>query len=174
MSWLSHQSREPKRCPSEKTFSPCLKRVFSCNDCMNATELNQRLLEEGCSPHNFSIGHRGSDVFCLQQQDGVWRVFYTERGHDSPPIFESMREDEACEFFFHYITTKIKHHHLIGFFTSEQQALKLESQMAQQGVSCHRDKIPYGGWSDPRYRVFVVGKDIFKARALLGEVPLND
>jgi len=28
--------------------------------------------------------------------------------------------------------------------------------------------------SDPRYRVFVVGKDIFRARALLGEVPVND
>jgi hypothetical protein len=29
-------------------------------------------------------------------------------------------------------------------------------------------------WSDPRYRVFVVGKDIFRARAFLGEVPVTD
>ena len=49
---------------------------------MKAVDLKQRLLEEGCSPYNFSIGHGGSDVYCLDQDDGVWRVFYTERGKD--------------------------------------------------------------------------------------------
>jgi hypothetical protein len=46
--------------------------------------------------------------------------------------------------------------------------------LAQNGILSHRDKIPYGGWSDPRYRVFVVGKDIFRARAVLSEVPRKD
>lgn len=141
---------------------------------MNTTELQRRLLAEGCSPHNFSIGSRGSDVFCLEQQESIWRVFYTERGQDSPPIFESKSEDEACHFFFQYITTKIRHDHLVGFFISEQDALNLESQLAQDGISCHRDKIPYGGWSDPRYRVFVVGKGIFRARTVLGDIPKKD
>ena len=141
---------------------------------MNSTELKHRLLAEGCSPHNFSIGHGGSDVFCLEEQDGVWRVFYTERGKASDPIFESPSEEEACGFYFDYITTRIRHDHLVGFFVSEQNAIELEKQLAQNGIPSHRDKIPYGGWSDPRYRVFVVGKDIFKARAVLGEVPLND
>lgn len=141
---------------------------------MNTTELQRRLLEEGCSPHNFSIGSRGSDVFCLEQRDGIWRVFYTERGNEGAAIFESSSETEACEFFFHYITTKVRHDHLVGFFVLEQRATHLESQLVQHGILCHRDKIPYGGWSDPRYRVFVVGKDIFKARALLGEIPLKD
>ena len=141
---------------------------------MNTTELKQRLLEEGCSPYNFSIGHGGSDVYCLEQQGEIWRVFYTERGQDNPPIFESSSEAEACEFYFNYITTKIRHDHLVGFFISEQNALGLELQLAQNGIQSHRDKIPYGGWSDPRYRVFVVGKDIFKARAVMGEVPLHD
>lgn len=82
---------------------------------MNTENLKQRLLEEGCSPYNFSIGHRGSDVFCLEKQNGIWRVFYTERGNDDPPIFESLSENEACEFYFNYITTKFRHDHLVDF-----------------------------------------------------------
>ena len=141
---------------------------------MKAEELKRHLLEEGCSPHNFSIGPGASDVYCLEQQTGVWRVFYTERGKDDPPIFESRNEEEACEFYFDYITKKIRHDHLVGFFVSEGKAIDLESQLAQNGIQSHRDKIPYAGWSDPRYRVFVVGKAIFKARAVLGDVPLKD
>ena len=62
---------------------------------MNAVQLMQRLLEEGCSPYNFSIGPGGSDVYCLEQQDGAWRVFYTERGKNDHPIFETKSEAEA-------------------------------------------------------------------------------
>jgi hypothetical protein len=157
-----------------KIFSGFVRKPALAYNHVNTTELKRRLLAEGCSPHNFSISSRGSDVFCLEQQGGLWRVFYTERGQDGSPIFESRSEDEACEFFFHYLTTKIQHNHLVGFFISEQNALYLETQLAQHDISCHRDKIPYGGWSDPRYRVFVVGKDIFKARTVLGDIPKHD
>ena len=141
---------------------------------MHAAELEQRLLEEGCSPYNFSIGRGGSDVYCPQRQDGLWRVFYTERGKDDAPIFEAVSEAEACEFYFGYITKKIQQNHLVGFFVSEERASDLEVRWTQNGILSHRDKIPYGGWSDPCYRVFVVGKDIFAVRAILGEVPLTD
>ena|SRR5215207_824811 len=116
----------------------------------------------------------GSDVFCLAQQDGPWRVFYTERGKADAPIFESTNEVEACESYFNYVTTKFRHNHLVGYYASEQNAIALELQLTQNGIQSHRDKIPYGGWSAPRYRVFVVGKDIFKARAVWDELPLND
>jgi hypothetical protein len=141
---------------------------------INTEELKQRLLEEGCSPFNFSIGPGGSDIYCLEQQNGIWRVFYTERGKADAPIFESLSEMEACEFYFKYITKEIRHDHLVGFFILEQNAIGLVLQLVQNGIPSHRDKIPYGGWSDPRYRVFVVGKDIFRAREVLGEVPLSD
>jgi len=141
---------------------------------VNARELKQRLLHEGCSPYQFSIGPGGSDVFCLDQRDGKWIIFYTERGRDDDPIFESASEHEACEFYFTYISAKIRHDHLVGFFVSQQNARSLTEKLAQHGIQSHEDKIPYGGWSDPRYRVFVVGKDIFKARELLEDVPLKD
>jgi hypothetical protein len=140
---------------------------------MNAETLKRRLLEEGCSPINFSIGPGGSDVFCLENQNGIWRVFYTERGKDDDPIFASASEEEACEFYFDYIT-RIRHDHLVGFFKSEESARSLADNLARHGIQSHQDKIPYGGWEDPRFRVFVVGKDIFRVRDVLGNVPLED
>jgi hypothetical protein len=141
---------------------------------MNTKELKQRLLNEGCNPSQFSIGPGGADVFCLDQRNGKWIVFYTERGRDDEPIFESDSEEDACEFYFHYITTKMRHDHLVGYFISEQNENSLAEKLAWNGIQSHRDKIPYGGWNDPRYRVFVVGKDIFRARDILGELPLRD
>ncbi|MEP7137844.1 MAG: SPOR domain-containing protein [Chloroflexota bacterium] len=141
---------------------------------MNIEELKQRLVEEGCSTSNYSIGFRDSDVFCLMNENGMWRVFYTERGKDDAPIFESASEADACEFFFKYQTEHIRHQHLVGFFRSEEKAIDLSETLERSGVQAHQDKIPYGGWVDPRFRVFVIGKDIFKAREFLREVPVKD
>lgn len=141
---------------------------------MNIRELEKRLLAEGCNPHYFAIEHQGSDVYCLQNQNGVWRVFYTERGKDDLPIYETTDEEAACEFYFDYITTKVRHDHLVGFFRLEVNAQALRDKLALHGVSSHLEKIPYGGWADPRFRVFVVGKDIFRARQVLEEIPQED
>jgi hypothetical protein len=107
-------------------------------------------------------------------EGGIWRVFYTERGKDDDPIFESTSEEEACEFFFKYQTEQIQHLHLVGFFHSEEKAKELVSKLEEDGIQARQDKIPYGGWADPRYRVFVVEKDIFKTRELLGKMPVED
>ena len=136
---------------------------------MNIEELIHRLIEEGCSTAIYSIGYRDSAVYCLMKEAGFWRVFYTERGQDHAPIFESTSEEAACGFFFDYITKKFRHDHLVGFFASEENAKALTEKLARNGIQSHQDKIPHGGWVDPRYRVFVVGKDIFKARKVLGE-----
>ena len=72
------------------------------------------------------------------------------------------------------MTKQFRHDHLVVFFVSEENAKVLAEQLAQPGVQPHQDKIPYGGLVSPRYRVFVMGKDIFKARDLLGEVPVKD
>ena len=141
---------------------------------MKSTDLTPRLLELGCSPHNFSVGYRGSDVFCLEDQQGLWCVFYTERGGEGEHIFESPDEETACDFFYNYILTKIQHRHLVGFFKDEARAQDLRAKLRGHGIATEQDKIPYGGWADPRYRVFVIGKDIFKVRDLLGQLPIME
>ncbi|MBO9664818.1 hypothetical protein [Dokdonella sp.] len=142
---------------------------------MNTRELAQRLLEEGCRPSMFAIGSRGaaSDAFCLVRDGEEWRVFYTERGQDSPPVHVSRDEAQACDFFFRHLTA-MRHDHLVGFFRGEGAAEALRDRLREAGVPSWSDRIPYGGPDDPRHRVFVAGKVLFAARVLLGRVPVVD
>ena len=141
---------------------------------MNISELERRLVEEGCSKSHYSIGYRDSDVFCLLNENGIWRVFYTERGLDQEPIFESPSEEEACEFFFKYQTERIRHDHIVGFFHVQANVKPLIAKLAEHGIQTREDAVPYHGWHDPRFRVFVVGKDVFKAQDILGDLPIRD
>lgn len=142
---------------------------------MNIQELERRLIEAGCSRSNYSIGYRDSDVFCLMQIDGVWRVFYTERGLDQEPLFESRSEAEACEFFFKYQTERIQHVHIVGQFRSKDKADELDARLKRLGLQTWLNHIPHEHWNVARFRVFVVGMDIFRARLILGaELPLRD
>lgn len=140
---------------------------------MNTEELKKQLLAEGCNENNFAILSRGSDTFCLDKRGTRWEVFYSERGDDSEPIFSSESEEDACEFFFNHIM-KQQHWHIVGFFKSETEARELESKLVSIGVKPIRNDIPaYKTAHDPRYRVFVVGKDIFKVREHLGDVSID-
>ena len=140
---------------------------------MKASEVRGKLLAEGCSENTFAVRSRGSDVYCLDEIGGTWVVFYTERGQDSEPIFKSKSEDEACQFFYNYIM-KLEHWHIVGFFKEEESVKALEAKLLSIGVKPIRNDIPaYKFKDDPRYRVFVVGKDIFKVREALGAIPIN-
>jgi hypothetical protein len=140
---------------------------------MNRRELSLRLTEEGCNPSLYAIGSRGaaSDAFCLTFTGTQWQIYYTERGQDSPPIYASGSESQACEFFYEYIMG-MRHDHCIGIFRTHERAQELVAQLAAHGVETNQDRIPYGGPNDPRFRVFVTGKAIFPAKQILGAVPL--
>jgi hypothetical protein len=103
----------------------------------------------------------------------VWQVYYTERGQNAPPIFESPDEAAACTFYFDLIMA-MRHDHCVGFFREETAVHSLKARLNQHNIPSHHDKIPYGGPNDPRYRVFVTGKDIFAAKAVLNDVPIRD
>ncbi len=137
------------------------------------TELAQQLAAEGCRSDSYAIGERGSasDAFCLIFSDGLWRVFYTERGVDQAPFYESASEAEACEYFFGYIM-RFRHDHCVGYFRSQTAANELQAELAQVGIASHQDKIPHKG--APCYRIFVVGKAVFAATEHLGTVPRRD
>jgi hypothetical protein len=142
---------------------------------MNIQELSQRLYEAGCNQSQYAIGKRGSasDAFCLTHKGTEWQVYYTERGRDSAPIYASSEEASACEFFFDTVMA-MRHDHCVGFFKSEANADALCQQLALADIAAWRDAIPFGGLADSRYRVFVTGKALFLARALLGIIPASD
>ena len=136
---------------------------------MDTLETHKKLIAEGCSTQNFTIGNHGSDVYCLCNKNGMWSVFYTERGIDHPPIFSSISEEEACKFFYSYII-KMEHWHIVGFYKDNNLAKAMESKLSNLGIRFIRNDIPaYHAQNDPRYRIFVVGKDIFKFKDAFGE-----
>lgn len=140
---------------------------------MNVHELEQRLAAEGCNSNLYAIGSRAgaSDAFCLVRDGIEWQIFYTERGFDQPPFYRSCSESEACEYFFNYIIS-LQHDHCVGFFASESSCQQLVARLEQGGIQTHQDRIPcMEGW---RYRVFVTGKDIFTAQAILINLPSSD
>jgi len=140
---------------------------------MKASELKGKLIAEGCNGNKFAVLSRGNDACCLDKKGNEWVVFYSERGCDSEPILKSESENEACEFSFNHVV-KQKHWPIVGFFKSEKEAKDLESKLVAIGIKPIRNDFPaYKTANDPRYRVFVVGKDIFKVRKQLGDEPVN-
>lgn len=63
--------------------------------------------------------------------------------------------------------------HCVGLFRSEQAARTLAQKLRTIGLSPWSDRLP-GGSGDPRFRVFVTGLELDRARALVGEVPTNE
>ena len=143
---------------------------------MKASELENILLEAGCSPNNFCIGSSGtaSDVYCLSEKDGIWQVYYTERGRDSDPLFESRNEAKACQFYFDKIM-RIEHWHLVGFFEDDKSAIKMQDELKASGIKPIRNDMPPLQAGDPNLRrVFVVGKDIFKVKEIYPSLPVKN
>jgi hypothetical protein len=140
---------------------------------MKASELSDKLIAEGCNANNFAVLSRGNDSYCLDKKGNEWVVFYSERGCDSEPVFNSTSEDAACNFFYDYIL-KQQHWHIIGFFKTEREAQELEARVLALGIKAIRNDIPaFNAVNDPRYRVFVTGKDIFKVRESIGNVSVK-
>lgn len=139
---------------------------------MNTAELERRLLAEGCNPANFAINTRSYDGFCLLNDRLQWAVFYSERGRDQPPIFTSTDEAAACQYYLEFVLN-MEHRHLVGMLRSEPAARALRARLEAQGIATQAYQLLYAR-NDYRQCVSVIGKDVFKARALLGELPVQD
>ena len=143
---------------------------------MNTSELEKKLLEKGCNPNNFCIGSAGvkSDVYCLSENYGKWSVYFTERGLNSEPIYESQNEAEACEFYYKEIMS-IEHWHNVGFFECDEPAQKLQQELEAAGIKVIRNDMPPLKAGGPKIRrVFVLGEDIFKVKGMYASLPIKN
>ncbi|MCM3042807.1 hypothetical protein M3201_24420 [Paenibacillus motobuensis] len=70
---------------------------------MKKDELQQLLLTSNAPTDVYSLnGGLSNESFCLNKEDDVWEVYYSERGVKSQlKKFES--EEEACEYFYKII-----------------------------------------------------------------------
>jgi len=140
---------------------------------LTTTELARRLEAEGANPATYDIGHRSYDGVCLLHEGGRWVVLYSERGRDQEPMFASADEAAACEYYLAHVLAQPQYH-AVGFFRSEKAAQALRARLEQQGLAVQTGKLLYAT-NDYRYQVWVMGKDIFAARQLLGStLPLQD
>jgi hypothetical protein len=53
-------------------------------------------------------------------------------------------------------------------FEAESEAAELARELSRRGLRSETDRIPYGGPNDPRFRVFVFGRDVFGAKDSAG------
>ncbi|MDE7295002.1 MAG: hypothetical protein K2N72_11310 [Oscillospiraceae bacterium] len=72
---------------------------------MNCNELKKRLKEKNIARHRYSImGLKyPDDRCCIIFEDGLWKCYYSERG-EMFGLKEFTSEDEACEYFFGWVT----------------------------------------------------------------------
>jgi hypothetical protein len=130
---------------------------------MNLSTINQldEWMTHNCYNDSYAIGNRNIYEGCgLDTFGSLYVWYYTERGQrQNLNYFQS--EQEAVEFAFKTITAdKFANRHLIGFLKDKLAEEELLKELNNRNIKYWTDQIPYGGISDPRFRVFVFGCDI--------------
>lgn len=70
-------------------------------------------------------------------------VFFTANVTSMTSLsLKAKNKSEACAFFFEYMTTRILHTHLVGYFIWLNNSEALAEKLAQQGIPTHRNDIP--------------------------------
>lgn len=77
--------------------------IFKGVEKMNRQELERILVDKKISSDYSLDGGLPSEVFCLNENNGKWEVYYSERGNKSDlKVFDN--ESDACEYFLREIT----------------------------------------------------------------------
>ncbi|EJS51781.1 hypothetical protein CN507_16995 [Bacillus cereus] len=75
---------------------------------MQKNELEQKLLQEEVPKDLYSLkGGLPNESYCLNEQSGVWEVYYSERGTKSN-LKTLNSETEACEYFYTSLIEMLK------------------------------------------------------------------
>jgi hypothetical protein len=143
---------------------------------MELQALHDELIAAGCN--RFYIvgigGPQSDDVECLSVENGEWVVYYTERGQASKPLFSTPDKQKAIQFYYQHILS-LEHWHLITFTRSSEIMTSRKQELQAAGIGTIQNDIPsYNRAGDHVFRLFVINKDIFKARQVLAVIPYFD
>lgn len=141
---------------------------------MKINELQSYLESEGYNPLYYHIGDGWKacgDTICISKKSYEYQVFYVEKGNKTHEFFVSLDKQDSCDKF---IETLDKEKNSKAFcicsYIKEDDAEKLEAIVKDAGMKYFRNDISYGGYSDMRYRIFVYGKDRFKAQEFANKI----
>ncbi|PEN12673.1 hypothetical protein CRI94_14260 [Longibacter salinarum] len=140
---------------------------------MRISELKRRLAKEHFNPNAYSLDGAPSlsdDRFHLEEDGGVFKIFYVERGKKEQLLGAYEDESDACDAFYDLLR-KVDHAkaHMVGFFEDVTRADTAATLLEDHAIDYKRDSIPYGGPNDPRHRLFVFGADVIRAEKLLDD-----
>ena len=114
----------------------------------------------------YGIGQTAHDGFEIEREGQAWHWRFNERGNSRTiQTFES--EEEIVSFAYDQIRKDPwAWTHCIGWLKAENESAALRKNLEERGFPFYSDQIPYGGIDDPRYRVFVFGRDSLSFKAL--------
>jgi hypothetical protein len=143
---------------------------------MELTELYNKFISEGYN--NFYIegvgGPRPDGLHCLGYDNKSWSVYYIERGQKSAPIFITQDKNEAIKYYSDFVS-RIEHWHLIAFTRSKEILNDYKLKLEKLDVKTIQNDIPaLTKENDIVYRLFVVNKDIIKAKSIYNDIPYFD
>jgi hypothetical protein len=149
---------------------------------MNVSEklikLYNELIDEGCDCNSFYIDGISksipNDTFCLDNDGQKWKIYYTEMG-EKTDIYSTYDLIDAINYYKKYIMEKVEHWHLICFTRSIKTLDKYRNVLKQNEIEVIENNIPaYKHYGDCVFRIFVNGKDIFRANELFDDIPYYD
>jgi hypothetical protein len=142
------------------------------------SELAVYLREECYQPAIFHVGPNWShcgDTFCIEHTPSGYEAFYVERGKRSDPIWIESSEAAACRAFLALLDReRFSRSHCIAFTKERSEIEAIEQKLVCHGIQFTRNDIPvFGGPNDPRYRLFVIGRDKIIIDQLIssGQIP---
>lgn len=143
---------------------------------MDLKDIYNKFISEGYT--NFYIegvgGPSKDDVHCLEFDNQIWTVYYTERGIKSKPIFSTKDEDVAIAYYSEFVS-KIEHWHLVTFTRSSKILNDFKYKLEKLKIKTVQNDIPdFRLTGDRVYRLFVVNKDIFVAKEQIENIPYFD
>ncbi|ASB50427.1 hypothetical protein [Alkalitalea saponilacus] len=143
---------------------------------MELKELYKKLIDSGCNRF-YIVGIGGpinDDVECLGLHNGIWEVYYIERGQKSKPSFTTTEKDKAIKYYHDYILGQ-EHWHIIAFTRSLEKFDSYKTELENNGVKIIQNDIPDFKFTGDRvYRLYVTNMDIFKAKKIFKEIPYFD
>jgi len=143
---------------------------------MDLQELHDKLVSEGCK--NFYIEGVGGgfpdDIHILGTNNGKWEIYYTERGQRSKAVFSFDDKERAIEKYYDFIIGQA-HWHLIVFTRSLSVLETYRAVLDKNYIPSFQSEIPdYVTRGDRVFRLFVVNKDIFRAKKVFEDIPYYD
>jgi len=141
-------------------------------------ELREYLKSHCYQPSGYHVGSgwRGcADTHCIEKTDSGFVIFYVERGQRYETIEAHEDEATACRAFLNTLDQdRWSKAHCVAWSTSIDEINRITRIMEARGIQPKRNDIPaYAGPNDPRYRLFVFGRDKLAVDAMIrnGDIP---